>query len=411
MTKNLFPILLLTGGSILLSGCGSSQEDFVITNTVLMPSPVARADAYTTVVDTPLTLAAVAGVLANDTLNGTSITVTFPATTNQGGTLSQVGNTGAFTYTPANGFVGTDTFSYTVANGFGSASATVTITVTAAPVITPGFFVDSSGGNDATGDFATGSPFATVQAAVAAAGPNSDIVIVPGRGRYEGTVNLLDGQRLLGSGSTLVNAQNVSPPNLSGPIVLADGNTLDFLRVGVTNGIAIDGDGQNSGTVTNCEIAGTTTGTGLQIRGVRGNWTIENNTITMTDGIGCDMDTQGDDTATIYVNNNNISGSGAFGIGYAAIGNSQLTVQCNDNVLTNNQIGFTVVALSTGTSTLCLQILGNENDNVYRFNRLSDTAVINVEQFADLETLNTGTVVNADPTRPITDVPAGFCGF
>ena len=67
-------------------------------------------------------------VLVNDTLNAinaANVTVAFPATTAQGGTVTLAANTGAFTYTPAAGFTGTDTFTYTLSNGFASASATV----------------------------------------------------------------------------------------------------------------------------------------------------------------------------------------------------------------------------------------------------------------------------------------------
>jgi hypothetical protein len=285
--KKLIPILLLAG-STLLAGCGDSQDYVFTSNGQVAVAPVARNDAYTTVEDTAVAVPALTGVLANDTLNAlnaANITVTFPTTTTQGGTVTLAANTGAFTYTPAAGFVGNDTFVYTLSNGFATSTATVTITVTAAQVV-QGFFVDSVNGNDATGDFDTGAPFATIQAAVAAAGAGADIVVRPGN--YAGTINLLDGQRLLGSGSVL--AQGVVRPELTGPIVLADGNTLDFLRIEGTAGDAIDGDDQTSGTVTNCEIADTTNvGSGVQARSVRGTWTIENNVMSNLAGIGVDV--------------------------------------------------------------------------------------------------------------------------
>jgi hypothetical protein len=200
--KKLIPILLLVGSTV-LTGCGGSQEEFVFTNGNVAIAPIARNDAYTTAEDTPITIPAGTGVLANDTLNALNagnVTVAFPTTTTQGGTVTLAANTGAFTYTPAAGFDGTDTFSYTLSNGFASSTATVTITVTPAQV-QAGFFVDAVNGNDATGDFDTGAPFATIQAAVADAPTDSDIVIRPGN--YTGAINLKDGQRLLGSGSVL----------------------------------------------------------------------------------------------------------------------------------------------------------------------------------------------------------------
>ena len=96
--------------------------------------PVAVADSYSGPQDTPLTIAA-PGVLANDTdADGdalTAVLVTPPAH----GALTLSAN-GGFSYTPAAGFSGTDSFTYKANDGKDdSAVATVTITIaaTAAP--------------------------------------------------------------------------------------------------------------------------------------------------------------------------------------------------------------------------------------------------------------------------------------
>ncbi|WP_433005618.1 LamG-like jellyroll fold domain-containing protein [Kribbella sp. CA-294648] len=91
-------------------------------------APVGAADAYGTVEDKPLTVAA-PGVLANDTdADGDPLTaggVTQPAN----GTVVLAAN-GSFTYSPKAGFSGTDTFTYTAFDGtVSSAKTTVTITV------------------------------------------------------------------------------------------------------------------------------------------------------------------------------------------------------------------------------------------------------------------------------------------
>jgi len=92
--------------------------------------PVANGDSYTTDFGTPLTVAA-PGVLANDSDpegKALSATLTSPASH---GTVS-LGSGGGFTYTPATGFSGTDTFTYTASDGtLTSAPATVSITVNA----------------------------------------------------------------------------------------------------------------------------------------------------------------------------------------------------------------------------------------------------------------------------------------
>jgi VCBS repeat-containing protein len=96
-------------------------------------APTAAPDAYTVAEDTPLTVAAATGVLANDTDPdaGTSLTAALgTAVTN--GTLALAAD-GSFTYTPAPNFSGAVTFTYTASDGTAaSAPATVTITVTPA---------------------------------------------------------------------------------------------------------------------------------------------------------------------------------------------------------------------------------------------------------------------------------------
>ena len=405
--RKLLPILLLAG-STFLAGCGDSEE-YVFTNNNNningVNAPVARDDAYTTALNTAVAIPAGTGVLANDTLNGGNIAVTFPTTSAQGGTVSFSDNAGAFTYTPGNGFQGVDSFSYTLSHGYGVSSAIVTITVGAA-VPTQGFFVDSVNGNDTTGNAATGSPFRTIQAAVTAAGANTTIVVRPGN--YTGAVNLLNGQRLLGAGSALVTAQGTTRPVLTGPVVLADGNTLDFLRIAGTAGDAVDGDDQNGGTITNCEMANTTNvGSGVQARSVNGTWTITNNTMSNLAGLGVEIDAELNDTATAIVNNNNISGDAFNALGFEANNNGRLTVQANNNVMARNQAGATFEVISLGTGVVTLQINGNQNDDIYLFSRGDQTSSIRVENFASLATRNTGRVVV--DLLPVTDVTsAGF---
>jgi VCBS repeat-containing protein len=97
---------------------------------VVNRSPVAANDGYGTPEDGVLTVPA-SGVLANDSdPDGDALTVT-SATTPAHGTLSMNAD-GSFTYTPVANYNGPDSFNYTIADGKGgTASATVTITVTA----------------------------------------------------------------------------------------------------------------------------------------------------------------------------------------------------------------------------------------------------------------------------------------
>ena len=105
---------------------GAASAPAVVTVTVDAP-PVAAADSAVTKENQ----AVIVAVLANDTdpvgtINPASVTVSTAAAH---GTTAVNASTGAITYTPANGFYGTDTFQYTVANTLGAASAPATVSV------------------------------------------------------------------------------------------------------------------------------------------------------------------------------------------------------------------------------------------------------------------------------------------
>jgi VCBS repeat-containing protein len=103
----------------------------LLNNTSINRAPTAANDGYSTTEDTPLNVAT-PGVLGNDTDPDsnplTATVVTGPAH----GTLTLNAN-GAFAYTPAANFNGTDSFTYRASDGTAPSNpATVTITVTAA---------------------------------------------------------------------------------------------------------------------------------------------------------------------------------------------------------------------------------------------------------------------------------------
>jgi VCBS repeat-containing protein len=138
-------------------GDGFSQSDPVtvqiaVTNT----APVANDDAYTTDRNATLTVGA-AGVLANDVdLDGDTLTLS-QETGVTNGTLT-LNADGSFTYTPANDFVGNDSFTYSVFDGVADAEiVTVEIEVAnAAPEATADSY---SVPHDTTLEVATGDLF------------------------------------------------------------------------------------------------------------------------------------------------------------------------------------------------------------------------------------------------------------
>jgi hypothetical protein len=90
--------------------------------------PVANDDSYTTDFGTPLSVAA-PGALANDS-DPDGDPMTAAVVSNPANGVVALSANGGFTYTPATGFSGTDTFAYTASDGTAtSAPATVAITV------------------------------------------------------------------------------------------------------------------------------------------------------------------------------------------------------------------------------------------------------------------------------------------
>jgi len=138
--------------------------DVVVTITI-NPSndaPVAANQSLTTVEDSNLS-----GSLSATDIDVPANTLTFSTTSNPtNGTLTLDANTGAFVYTPNTDYVGADSFTFQVSDGALSSATdgTVSITVTAAPVIpvvvvAPPSNGAGSGGNGGGGGSVVSGPF------------------------------------------------------------------------------------------------------------------------------------------------------------------------------------------------------------------------------------------------------------
>lgn len=129
------------------SGGLSTSDLFFLTIIAVADPPVANNDAYSTPVNTTLTITA-PGVLSNDSDpdGAAPAAITGSGTTPPGGSFT-VNADGSFTYNPPATFTGTDSFTYTATDGALTASATVSITVTGGPAFTylP-YFVDTAQG-------------------------------------------------------------------------------------------------------------------------------------------------------------------------------------------------------------------------------------------------------------------------
>ncbi len=105
---------------------GSTRASYSVLNV----PPLAADDTYSTDEDTPLTIAAAAGVLSNDgDRNGDSLAASVQSDVSQGTLDLQVD--GSFVYTPQAHFNGQDYFSYQVSDGVLTDTASVTVTIEA----------------------------------------------------------------------------------------------------------------------------------------------------------------------------------------------------------------------------------------------------------------------------------------
>lgn len=106
---------------LMLFGCGGSED-----NPSAEP-PVATNDTATTVENTPVSI----DVLSNDSLKNNATLNDFQSVSANGGAINEVSN--KLIYTPADNFIGTDTFTYTICDALSTpncATATVTVTIT-----------------------------------------------------------------------------------------------------------------------------------------------------------------------------------------------------------------------------------------------------------------------------------------
>ena len=126
-------------------GNGGTSIAAVTLTVVAQPdAPDAAVDGYTTPQDTTLPVGA-PGVLANDAdEDGDVLTVqTTPIVSPTNGNLT-LRSDGSFTYVPASGFAGTDSFTYRVDDGTGlTDDAVVTITVSSTITLSSLYFADT----------------------------------------------------------------------------------------------------------------------------------------------------------------------------------------------------------------------------------------------------------------------------
>ena len=167
----------------------------------------------------------------------------------------------------------------------------------------------------------------------------------------------------------------------------------------------VDGRGRAGGEISQCDLLNATS-YAVNLDGARGSWLFEDNVVSGNGG-GLRAVLSGSQSLTLEVAFSEFRNNTQSGLLLDAGSSGSLTAGLFSSVFTDNQAGFSVDARAAGPSAMCMDISGNRNDDVYRFER--SAALFQVEQFSQLTALNTGTVnVVSDALQEVSD---GFCGF
>ncbi|MGB4848919.1 MAG: Ig-like domain-containing protein, partial [Saprospiraceae bacterium] len=237
-------------------------------------SPLAINDAYTVTGNVGITVNAASGMRANDFDDN------IPLLTQAVGTFATTGSgsitvaaDGSFTYTPAAGFTGSDTYTYTLTDGDPVGLPVPltdmgTVTFTVSNMI---WFIDNSVAGPGTGTLS--DPFKTIASFNASAAAAGHVVFLKNTGtNYTNGIVLKNNQLFFGTGtsggSTLTDVlpfglapnspalpaiggtRPIIAPSANDGILLASGNTVRGVEVGAVTGTGAKIKGTNFGTLT-----------------------------------------------------------------------------------------------------------------------------------------------------------------
>jgi hypothetical protein len=273
----------------------------------LKTSPIAVNDQYSCIGNVGIVVPAANGILFNDYKginNPAELTAITDASTTGGGSIS-ISADGGFSYTPAAGFTGDDTYDYTLTNDAGSSTGTITISI--ANII---WFVNNNYAG-ALEDGRIGSPFKSIanfqtinDGTSLHPGVNHNIFIYESSTNYSGNISLLNGQKLIGQDATtnLPAIMGFTTPTYSSPalpalnsgnatkviltatgsvnvVTLLGGNEGNYNVRGLTINNKVDGsgiNGTNFGTLNVSETSITGTGQALNLNTGTVNATFDN---------------------------------------------------------------------------------------------------------------------------------------
>ncbi len=263
-------------------------------------SPLALDDAYTSLGNVGITVPdGASDLMANDyDDNPAGLTLTAGTfTTTQGGSITINAN-GSFSYNPARGFEGTDTYVYTLNDGNAvsgvTSTNTGTVTITVAGMI---WFINNNAGACASNcDGRWSNPYVSTTAfntdntgTGLNPGDNDIIFIYANATAYTGGIVLRNGQKLFGQDMTitLAAAAGLSVPAFSNALPATNGASAPDVNItnGSGDGVTMATDNTMRGfTVGNCSDFGMDNTTTTSV----GNLVISEVTINNTTGGGFD---------------------------------------------------------------------------------------------------------------------------
>jgi Bacterial Ig-like domain/Bacterial Ig domain/FG-GAP-like repeat len=357
-TANITLVLQDNGGTANGGVNTSAPVTFAITVTPVndLPALTTPTIAYATAGNTQLhvagaTLAGVASIAdAGSILTKSGPTdidgpsaptvVPFSGTTANGGTVALVAN-GSFTYVPAAGFTGVDTFNFQVTDSVIPVTGTINITVSNMV-----WYVNNQTGanNPAAGsDGRSTNAFETLAAAGTASAANDIIFVFNGDSAttpLTGGITVKNGQKLHGEGIGLTVGSFVNIVAAgTRPQIESAGNTIAVLANtanGDRTGVEIRGLDLNSTAGNAIDVTSANT----QSLGVR----ISENIISGSGGTldGIDINQGSTGTATLAVHDNSISASGN-GLDIIRTAGTLIITTFDDNTVLGNTLGSGIV--------------------------------------------------------------------
>jgi Ca2+-binding RTX toxin-like protein len=351
----------------------NAVETGVITFTTVYG--VAVDDTYESLGNVGIEVDAAHGVLANDT-NATSVVATdfFGGQSAQNGSFVMYSD-GSFSYDPAPGFAGVDTFVYTISDSGGDIG---TVSVSIDEVI---WFIDNSFGGGGDGSLA--NPFDELMDVSGGADPDApgDHIFVYATGTDYSTLSLENDQSLVGEGAvgpdlatvlgitlpefsqTLPALNGASPvfsiPSNNTVIELASGNLIDGIAIETGGASGLMGIAVGNSIIRNVEIDVTnlaSDGAGIGITSTSGELTFSNVEITTSGGTtaGTGIEIDGGD-ATIQFNNVDITQTGGRLVSINGAGDVTFDAE-SDLTLTSGSVSGGGIKLSgSATSTFNLE--------------------------------------------------------